>query len=59
MPLFFKLWFAFVAILVASIFGGVIYVFVSVGSDPAVIGRIAGEMVSGFKEVTEKHAPLD
>lgn len=52
-PLFFKLWFGFVALLVLSILGVAIYVGVSVGSDPAVLGRIAGEIASAFREASK------
>ena len=52
-PLFFKVWFAFVAILALSIIGVAGFGVFSIASDPAVIGRIAGQVVSGFKETAE------
>jgi len=51
-PLFFKLWFGFVALLALSILAGMIYVVVTVGSDPAILGRMVGEIVSGFREAS-------
>ena len=50
MPLFFKLWFGFVATLVLSVFVTVGFVLYSVATDPASVGRFAGEIVSGFNE---------
>lgn len=52
-PLFFKLWFAFVALMAISILGLIVYVVVSVASDPAMLGRIAGEVISGFNEASK------
>lgn len=49
-PLFFKLWFAFVAILALSIIGLTIWGGFQVVNDPAAIGRVAGQIVSGFQE---------
>jgi hypothetical protein len=51
-PLFFKLGFAFVALFALSIIGTAVYVLIAVGSDPAILGRIAGEIMSGFREVS-------
>jgi hypothetical protein len=50
-PLFFKLWFAFVALLALSIIGGVAYVLVSVASHgPEGLGREVGHFLRGIKE---------
>lgn len=49
-PLFFKLWFGFVATLVLCIFGVVGFMFYTVITDPASVGRFTGEIVSGFNE---------
>lgn len=49
-PLIFKIWFAFVFTAAISIFVLVGFTFYTVISDPAVVGRIAGEIVSGFNE---------
>ncbi len=52
MPLFFKLWFAFVVICAIAIFGSVACAIIIVASDPSIVGRAAGEVVSSFKETT-------
>ena len=49
-PLMFKLWAILVFSLVLLIWGTVGYGIYTVVTDPAVIGRIAGEVVSGFNE---------
>jgi hypothetical protein len=46
----FKLWAILVFSLVLLIWGTVGYGIYTVVTDPAVIGRIAGEVVSGFNE---------
>ncbi len=48
MPLFFKLWFAFVAALALCVFGSVFTVLYTVATDPAIIGRSAGKIIQGF-----------
>jgi len=50
MPLFFKLWFAFVILVVLSIWALVISAGYTVLSNPAAVGQFAGEIVSGFNE---------
>ena len=47
-PLFFKLWFAFVAILAVSLSVGVAAIIYSVISDPAVIGSFVAEIMNGY-----------
>ena len=52
-PIFFKLWFAFVAVLVMSVFGFYIFVAVqavSMADDPEAIGSYVGEIVKGFND---------
>ncbi len=49
-PLMFKLWGIFVFSLMLLIWGAVGYGIYKVVSDPAVIGRVVGEVVSGFNE---------
>lgn len=46
-PVFFKLWFAFVALMAISIFGLVIYTLFN----PELIGEFFGRMVAGFQGV--------
>jgi hypothetical protein len=50
MPLFFKLWFAFIVFFVLAVWGLMGYGIYTIGSDPAAIGRAAGDIVSGFNE---------
>lgn len=45
---FFKLWFAFVALMIISIIGLHVYVLFN----PEVIGTFLGEIFNGFKSVT-------
>jgi hypothetical protein len=47
-PPFFKLWFAFVALMAISIIGLQVYVLFN----PEVIGTFLGEIVKGFNSVT-------
>lgn len=47
-PPFFKLWFAFVALMAISIIGLHVYVLFN----PEVIGTFLGEIFNGFKSVT-------
>jgi len=49
-PVFFKLWFIMIFSMVLLIWGAVGFGIYKVVTDPAVIGRIAGEVVSGFNE---------
>jgi len=49
-PLIFKLWGIFIFSMVLLIWGAVGYGIYTVVTDPAAIGRIAGEVVSGFNE---------
>jgi hypothetical protein len=49
-PLFFKLWFAFCAILAVSISAAAIFLLYTIISDPAVVGRFAGEIVQGYSQ---------
>ena len=44
-PVFFKIWFAFVALITISIFGLVIYTLFN----PELIGEFFGRVVAGFK----------
>jgi hypothetical protein len=50
LPLFAKLWFAFVLILVLCIWGTLGYAVYSVVTNPAIIGQVAGEIVKGYNE---------
>jgi hypothetical protein len=51
MPLFFKLWFAFVALLIAAIISGWLYMIASVVSQgPEGIGREVGRFLRGVEE---------
>lgn len=52
-PLFFKLWFAFVGSVAIAIIGTSIYLTVRVLTDPAVLGRAAGEIMRGYNETKE------
>ena len=45
-PIFFKLWFAFVAAMALSIFVATVYVL----AHPAYIGEYVGQMVQGFHQ---------
>jgi hypothetical protein len=49
-PVFFKLWFAVCAIVSATIFAAVIFLLYTIISDPAVVGRFAGEIVHGYSQ---------
>lgn len=50
-PLFFKVWFAFIALLIATIFGGVFYVIVlAISHGPEGIGREVGHFLRGIEE---------
>lgn len=49
-PVFFKLWGIFIFSMVLLIWGAVGYGIYTVVTDPAVVGRMAGEVVSGFNE---------
>lgn len=50
MPLFFKLWFGFLFVMFIAIFSTTLFILYNVFTDPAMIGRYAGEVVSGFEE---------
>ena len=55
-PLFFKLWFGFIALVVVSVFALVVFIGIeaaSVASDPEAMGNYVGEVVKGFNEATE------
>jgi hypothetical protein len=49
-PLFFKLWFAFVFTLIMVIFFSVLFSIYTLVTDPGVVGRMAGEVVSEYNE---------
>lgn len=49
-PLFFKLWFLFVAIVMVAIIFGFIAMLIVGLQEPAAIGRFLGEIVAGFEE---------
>ena len=49
-PLFFKLWFGFVFSLIFVIFFGVVFSIYTLVTDPGVVGRMAGEVVSEYNE---------
>lgn len=51
MPLFFKLWFTFVALLVVSIFAGTVYVIGSaLQAGPEGLGRAIGAVIKGIDD---------
>lgn len=50
-PLFFKLWFGFVALMAVGIVSFFIWAGARVLSDPAQVGRFIGEIARGFDEV--------
>ena len=53
MPLFFKLWFAFVAVVAVSIIAGTVWVGVQVvETGPEGIGKMIGTAVHGFNEAS-------
>jgi len=55
MPLFFKLWFAFVALLAVSMFAAIGYVLVSiVQMGPEGIGRAVGSVISSAEKGFEQ-----
>lgn len=56
-PLFFKLWFAFCAILALSIFAAVVFLLYTVVSDPSVIGRFVGEIQQGYTSTLNESVP--
>lgn len=56
-PLFFKLWFAFCAILSLSIFAVSIFLLYTVVSDPSVIGRFVGEIQQGYTSTVNESVP--
>lgn len=49
-PIFFKLFYGFIFCMILLIWGILGYGIYTVVTDPAVIGRVAGEVVSGFNE---------
>lgn len=52
-PLFFKVWFAFLFCVVLLVWSAVGYAIYTVVTDPAIIGRAAGEVVSGFNQTVK------
>jgi hypothetical protein len=54
MPLFFKLWFGFIFLMMFAFWFvagyAAYYGITTIGNDPAVIGRFLGEIASGFNE---------
>ncbi|KAA0572228.1 hypothetical protein FZ983_32170 [Azospirillum sp. B21] len=50
-PLFFKLWFAFVAALALSIIGAAVYAAITI--TPADVGRTIGSAVHAFEEARQ------
>jgi hypothetical protein len=53
MPLFFKLWFGFVALIAVSMIGLTVALVITMAADPAGMGRFAGEIVRGFDEARQ------
>lgn len=54
-PLFFKVWFGFVALMVIMVFGIVGYIFyltISFASDPVTAAQTIGETVKTFREAS-------
>lgn len=56
-PVFFKLWFAFVALLALTIIGGTAYAVVTIATQPELLGQAAGKVVSGFRETSKPASP--
>ena len=56
-PLFFKLWFAFCAILALSIFALALYLLYTVAADPQGLGRFLGEIVQGYSSAFDLKEP--
>lgn len=58
MPLFFKVWFAFVLSIVLTIFGVVGYTFYSVATNPNAtahaVGQLVGEATKGYNEAANQ-----
>lgn len=52
-PLFFKLWFGFVAILAVSIIAAYVWFGIAILNNPSAVGQFAGEIVSGFKQTAD------
>lgn len=52
-PLFLKLWFAFIFCLIIAIWGTIGYAVVCLIYDPAIIGRAVGAIVSGYTEAVK------
>lgn len=52
-PFIFKVWFAFVFSMILLFWGLTGYVAYTVFTDPAVIGRFANEVVSGFNQKSQ------
>lgn len=50
-PFFFKLWFAFVAILALTIMAGSLYFIYVLVSNPEAIGEYVGLIAKGFSQV--------
>lgn len=53
MPLFFKLWFAFVAILAVSIIVASVWFGAALLTNPQIVGQWVGGVVTGFQEVSK------
>lgn len=58
-PLFFKLWFAFCAMLALGIIALGIFTIYTVVSDPAVIGRFVGEVQQGYTTTVSPQQPQE
>jgi len=53
MPLFFKIRFTFVAMMIIAMIISMATVAHKLVTDPAVVGRVAGGVVRGYKETTK------
>lgn len=52
-PVFFKLWFAFVMLLALVIIGGQIWLGATILTSPDTVGRFIGEIVDGFEDARQ------
>jgi hypothetical protein len=52
-PIFFKLWFAFLALIAVSSFAFVAWIALTIAGDPGSIGRFFGQVAAGFSEASK------
>ena len=56
-PVFFKLWFAFCAMLALSISAAAVFLLYTVFSDPSVIGEFAAKIEQGYTSTLNESIP--